>query len=180
VDLKGFSEAFYERLCSARLEPVLETLAYLKRETDVWLEITTLLIPGENDGDEELAAMSAWIVRHLGADVPVHFSAFHPDWKMTDTPPTPPATLTRARAIARAAGLRYVYTGNVHDLQGDATVCPGCGRTAIGRDWYELIAWNLSEDGRCRHCGTAIAGVFDGPPGTWGRRRQPLAIAASP
>jgi pyruvate formate lyase activating enzyme len=179
VDLKSFSEDFYQRLCTGHLQPVLDTLVYLKRRTDVWFEITTLLIPGENDGEPEIEAMSRWIVDVLGPDVPLHFSAFHPDWKMLDTPPTPPSTLRRARAIAMANGLRYVYTGNVHDREGDTTRCPGCGAAVIERDWYELNAWNLSNDGHCRACGTAIAGVFDGPPGTWGRRRQPVRIPAS-
>lgn len=177
VDLKGFTDAFYQRLCSARLQPVLDTLVYLKQETDVWFEITTLLIPGENDADEELDAMTRWIAATLGPEVPIHFSAFHPDWKMLDTPPTPPATLTRARAIALANGLRYVYTGNVHDLDGDATRCHGCGATLIQRDWYELIGYRLSDDGRCLACGTPCAGVFDGPAGHWGRRRRPVRLA---
>ena len=177
VDLKGFTDAFYQRLCSARLQPVLDTLVYLKHETNVWFEITTLLIPGENDSDEELEAMTRWIATTLGPEVPIHFSAFHPDWKMLDTPPTPPATLTRARAIALANGLRYVYTGNVHDLDGDATRCHGCGAALIERDWYELIAYRLSDDGRCLACGAPCAGVFDGPAGTWGRRRRPVRLA---
>jgi pyruvate formate lyase activating enzyme len=178
VDLKGFTEAFYERLCSARLQPVLDTLVYLKRETDCWFEITTLLIPGENDAEEELDAMTRWIARELGPDVPLHFSAFHPDWKMMDTPPTPPATLTRARRIALGNGLHYVYTGNVHDPAGGSTYCSGCGAMLIGRDWYELTAWNLTTDGRCGACGNSCAGVFDGRPGTWGRQRRPVRLAA--
>ncbi len=178
VDLKAFSEDFYARLCSAALQPVLDTLVYIKKETACWLEITTLLIPGENDGDDELDAMTRWIVDQLGSDVPLHFSAFHPDWKMLDTPPTPPATLTRARAIAMRNGLRYVYTGNVHDRDGDRTLCHGCGAAVIERDWYELIGWNLTDDGRCRACGAPCAGVFAGPPGTWGRKRRPVRLSA--
>ncbi|HYN38863.1 MAG TPA: AmmeMemoRadiSam system radical SAM enzyme, partial [Rhodospirillales bacterium] len=147
VDLKGFTDAFYQRLCSARLQPVLDTLVYLKHKTSVWFEITTLLIPGENDSDEELEEMTRWIAGALGPDVPIHFSAFHPDWKMMDTPPTPPATLSRARQIALANGLRYAYTGNVHDLEGDATRCHGCGAALIERDWYELIGYGLGGDG---------------------------------
>ncbi len=177
VDLKGFTDAFYQSLCSARLQPVLDTLLYLKHQTDVWFEITTLLIPGENDADDELEAMTGWIADELGPDVPIHFSAFHPDWKMLDTPPTPPATLTRARQIAMKNGLRYVYTGNVHDLEGDTTRCHGCGDAVIERDWYELIGYGLTDGGRCRMCGTPCAGVFDGPAGTWGRRRRPVRLA---
>jgi pyruvate formate lyase activating enzyme len=177
VDLKGFTDAFYQRLCSARLQPVLDTLVYLKHDTDVWFEITTLLIPGENDSDEELEAMTRWIFENLGPEVPIHFSAFHPDWKMLDTPPTPPATLTRARRIAAANGLRYAYTGNVHDLAGDATRCHGCGAALIERDWYELIGYGLSDDGHCLACGARCAGVFDGPAGSWGRRRRPVRLA---
>ncbi len=178
VDLKAFSEDFYQRLCSAELQPVLDTLVYIKRETSVWLEITTLLIPGENDSDAEIDALTRWVATELGTDVPLHFSAFHPDWKMLDTPPTPPATLTRARSIAMKNGLRYVYTGNVHDLEGDATTCHNCGAVVIGRDWYELIAWNLDQQGRCKHCGTPCAGVFEAKPGTWGRKRQPVRMSA--
>jgi pyruvate formate lyase activating enzyme len=176
IDLKGFSEGFYERLCSGRLQPVLDTLVYLKRETSVWFEITNLIIPGENDSEDELEAMTRWVAETLGPDVPMHFSAFHPDWKMLDTPPTPPQTLTRARQIALGNGIRYAYTGNVFDRDGDATRCHGCGRAVIERDWYELIGWNLTDDGRCRFCGTRCAGVFAGPPGDWGRKRQPLRM----
>jgi pyruvate formate lyase activating enzyme len=178
VDLKGFTERFYRELCSGHLAPVLDTLVYIKHETSCWLEITTLLIPGENDSDAELHALCAWIVEHLGPDVPLHFSAFHPDWKMLDKPPTPKATLTRARRIGLDAGLRYVYTGNVHDAEGDATYCHGCGAVVIGRDWYELTHWALTPDGRCEHCGTPCAGVFDGAPGNWGRKRQPIRLTA--
>ena len=178
VDLKGFTEDFYQKLCTAHLRPVLDTLVYLKKETDVWFEITTLLIPGQNDSDEELEAETTWIVENLGPDVPVHFTAFHPDWKMLDTPPTPPATLSRARAIAVKNGIRYAYTGNVYDAAGGSTYCHGCGALVIGRDWYELGAWNLTDDGKCLSCGAACAGVFDGPPGDWGRRRTPVRLRA--
>ena len=178
VDLKGFSEAFYHRLCSGHLQPVLDTLTYVATQTACWLEITNLIIPGENDSDVELRAMCAWIASALGPDVPVHFSAFHPDWKMLDVPPTPPSTLTRARRIARDCGIRYAYTGNVHDTEGDTTFCHGCGQPVIGRDWYELTAWNLTDAGCCVACGTRCAGVFAGPPGTWGRRRQLVRPAA--
>jgi pyruvate formate lyase activating enzyme len=172
VDLKGFTDRFYHNLCGAHLEPVLDTLAYLKRETAVWFEITTLLIPGENDAPEEIDAMSRWIVATLGPDVPLHFTAFHPDWKMRDRPPTPPATLARARAIARGNGVRHVYTGNVHDPAGGSTWCAACGALLIGRDWYELSAWNLDAAGRCRACGTGLPGLFEARPGSWGRRRR--------
>ena len=179
VDLKGFTEAFYQKLCTGRLQPVLDTLVYLKRETSVWFEITTLLIPGENDSDEELEAMTQWVVENLGVDVPLHFTAFHPDWKMLDVAATPAATLSRARAIALKNGIRYPYTGNVHDQRGGSTLCHNCGAVLIGRDWYDLTAWTLSADATCRACGTRCAGVFEGVPGGWGRRRQPVRVAAS-
>ena len=177
IDLKGFTEWFYRNLCSGRLAPVLETLEYLTHETDVWLEITTLLIPGENDSAAEVEALSAWVMEHLGPDVPLHFTAFHPDWKMRDTPPTPPATLRRARQIGRAAGLRHVYTGNIHDPAGQTTYCHNCGAALIGRDWYDLGVWRLTADGCCRACGTRCPGVFEAAPGHWGRRRQPVMVA---
>jgi pyruvate formate lyase activating enzyme len=179
IDLKGFTEDFYRSLCSAHLAPVLETLEYLKHETAVWFEITTLLIPGENDSPAEIEALSAWVMDHLGPDVPLHFTAFHPDWKMLDTPPTPPATLRMARAIGRAAGLNHVYVGNVHDEEGGSTYCHACGALLIGRDWYELTAWNLTGDGRCGACGTPCPGVFDDPPGAWGRRRRAVSVQAA-
>jgi pyruvate formate lyase activating enzyme len=174
VDLKAFTDEFYHRFCSAQLGPVLDTLRYIARETDVWLEITTLLIPGENDGDEELNAMTRWISEEVGTDVPLHFSAFHPDWKMLDYPVTPASTLQRARSIALANGLRYVYTGNIRDLDGGATLCHHCGAVLIGRDRYELTDWGLDAEGCCVACGTACAGHFDAAPGRWGARRRPL------
>ncbi len=177
VDLKAFTEDFYGKICAAHLRPVQDTLVYLKHETDVWFEITTLLIPGENDSDEEIRQESQWIMENLGPDVPLHFTAFHPDWKMLDKPHTPPRTLTRARRIAREAGLHYVYTGNVHDKQGGSTYCHHCGGTLIGRDWYVLSTWNLSAQGHCLECGTPCSGVFDGPPGHWGARRLPVRLA---
>ena len=179
VDLKGFTEEFYWKTCGGHLQPVLETLEYLEKETDVWFEITTLLIPGLNDSDAELEAETQWIAEHLGSDVPLHFTAFHPDYKMTDRPPTPPATLTRARNIAVKNGLRYCYTGNIYDTQGGSTYCPGCGARVIEREWYELGEWRLTADGHCRDCGTAIPGVFAGGPGGWGRKRMPVRIGAS-
>jgi pyruvate formate lyase activating enzyme len=176
VDLKGFTERFYKQICAGHLQPVLDTLVYLKHETQVWFELTTLLIPGENDSEAELEELTQWVVEHLGGDVPMHFTAFHPDWKMLDKPPTPPATLTRARQIARKNGVRYAYTGNVHDEEGGSTYCHQCGEKLIGRDWYVLTSWNLTHDGHCRFCGTACAGVFDGPPGSWGPRRLPVRL----
>ena len=176
VDLKGFTEQFYYKLTGGHLEPVLDTLKYLRHETDVWLEITTLLIPDRNDSDKEINQLSEWILKELGPDVPLHFSAFHPDYKMMDVPPTPAATLTRARNIAMQNGLHYVYTGNVHDESGGSTYCHQCGNKLIGRDWYVLGEWNLTEDGKCNQCGTPCAGVFEPQPGTWGARRQTVRL----
>jgi len=176
VDLKGFTEGFYKNVCAGQLQPVLDTLVYLRHETSVWFEITNLVIPGLNDSDEELEAMTAWIVEHLGADVPIHFTAFHPDWKMRDRPHTPRDTLTRARRIALANGVRYAYTGNVHGREAESTYCHQCGQVLIGRDWFVLSDWNLTDDGRCTACRTPCAGVFDGPPGTWGARRVPVRL----
>jgi pyruvate formate lyase activating enzyme len=178
VDLKGFTEEFYKRVCAGHLAPVLETLEYLRHETDVWFEITTLLIPERNDGDRELDELTSWIAEHLGPDVPLHFTAFHPDFKMTDVPRTPPATLHRARAWGLRNGLRHVYVGNVHDTAASSTYCPGCGARVIERDWHELGEWRLDDHGGCLACGTMIAGRFAGPPGRWGRRRVPVRLAA--
>ena len=177
VDLKAFTEDFYKHVTVSHLQPVLETLEYLRHETDVWFEITNLLIPGHNDADAELHEMAEWIAEHLGPDVPLHFTAFHPDFKMMDVPPTPPSTLTRAREIALSHGLHYVYTGNVHDGRGSSTYCPGCGELVMERDWYRLGRWAVDGDGRCRRCGFQIPGRFDGPPGSWGPRRQPVLLA---
>jgi pyruvate formate lyase activating enzyme len=178
VDLKAFREEFYHKVTHAHLQPVLETLLYLKHETKVWLEITTLLIPGHNDSEAELDEMTRWIAERLDPDVPLHLTAFHPDYKMRETPPTPPATLTRARTIARQNGLRYVYTGNVKDEEGGSTACHRCGAQLIGRDRYRITAWRL-EDGRCPACGEPCAGIFEGAPGRWDRRRQPVRIAGT-
>ena len=180
LDLKGFTDDFYVRLCGAHLQPVLDTLVWLQHETEVWVELTTLLIPGHNDSDAEIAALSAWVRKELGADVPLHFSAFHPDFKMADVPPTPPATLSRARRIALDAGLHHVYTGNVHDTEGDTTHCARCGETLIVRDWYEIRRYRLSADGACPSCGERLAGRF-GAVGAavddaFGARRIPVAI----
>jgi pyruvate formate lyase activating enzyme len=176
VDLKAFTDDFYFKLCGARLNPVLDTLAYLKHETDVWFEITTLLIPGKNDSDEELRAECQWIAKELGPDVPVHFTAFHPDHKMTDIPPTPPATLTRARRIAIDEGLRYVYTGNVHDLAGGSTYCSGCAQPLIVRDWHRIEDYAVTPEGTCAHCGTVLPGRFETFRRQFGRRRIPLFL----
>ncbi|REJ76651.1 MAG: AmmeMemoRadiSam system radical SAM enzyme, partial [Planctomycetota bacterium] len=176
VDLKSFSERFYRDVCLSHLAPVLETLEFIRRETETWLEITTLLIPGQNDSDAEIDEMTGWIVERLGPDVPLHFSAFHPDFRMLDTPSTPPETLTRARAIALNNGLHYCYTGNVHDASGGSTYCPSCGRMLIGRDWYVLGDWRLTEEARCDRCGTEIPGVFEASPGDWGARRVPVRL----
>ncbi len=177
VDLKAFTNEFYFRQCAAHLAPVLETLTYLRHETDVWFEITTLLIPGKNDSDEELTAECQWIMRELGPDVPLHFTAFHPDYKMRDVAATPPGTLTRARDIALKAGLHYVYTGNVHDALGGSTWCPGCNRRLILRDWYRIGEYRLTADGTCPDCGTRMAGHFAAALGKpFGPKRIPVAI----
>jgi pyruvate formate lyase activating enzyme len=175
IDLKAFSDEFYRHLCGGRLEPVLRTLEWMVVQ-GIWLEVTTLLIPDLNDSDTELHLMAEWFASHLGPAVPWHFTAFHPDYRMQDHPPTPPATLTRARRIAQHHGLQNVYTGNVHDREGGTTRCPGCGKDVIVRDWYRIEHYALTDDGRCTSCGTAVAGVFDGPVGNWGRRRQPIRL----
>jgi len=182
IDLKAFTERFYRKVCGGHLEPVLDTLKYLKNETDVWFELTCLLIPGENDSPAEIENMTRWIYKHLGTDVPLHFSAFHPDWKMTDKPRTPAQSLKRSREIALCNGLRYVYTGNIHDIKGSSTYCQRCGETLVGRDWYTLSGWGLdiiNGKAACRSCGGNIAGVFERQPGTWGARSQPIRIPAS-
>ncbi|MEZ4429360.1 MAG: AmmeMemoRadiSam system radical SAM enzyme [Nannocystaceae bacterium] len=177
LDLKAFTEDFYWKITKGHLDPVLDTLRYLHHETDTWLEITTLVIPGENDSDRELDALSRWVAEELGPDVPLHFSAFHPDYRMLDKPRTPASTLRRARALAKANGLRHVYVGNVHDAESDSTYCHGCGALLIGRDWYELTAWRLEPGGVCPDCKTRCAGVFEDRPGAWGRRRLPVRLA---
>jgi pyruvate formate lyase activating enzyme len=177
IDLKGFSEDFYRHVAMGDLASVLDTVEWACNETDVWIELTTLLIPGLNDGDDELDRMTRWILDHVGPDVPLHFSAFHPDFKMLDVPPTPPETLTRARELALENGLHHVYTGNVHDPEGQSTRCRGCGQVVIGRDWYRLGPYALDDHGACTRCGTRLPGVFDGPMGTWGGRRLPVRMA---
>jgi pyruvate formate lyase activating enzyme len=177
VDLKGFTDEFYRHVCGGHLSDVLDTLEYLVHDTDVWVELTTLLIPEKNDSDAELDAMTRWVVEHLGPDVPMHFTAFHPDFKMLDTPATPPATLTRARNIALGNGVQYAYTGNVHDADGGSTRCASCGALLIERDWYELGTYALTDDGRCRACEARLLGRFDGPAGDWGARRRSVRLA---
>lgn len=176
IDLKAFTEDFYYRLTGAHLQPVLDTLVYLKQETDVWFEITTLLIPGENDSAGEIDAMTQWIVENLGDDVPVHFTAFHPDWKMRDKPRTPEETLLNATRIARLNGISHAYVGNIHNKYESSTYCAHCGELLIERDWHQLGEWNLDDSGQCRHCGTLLAGVIEPVPGTWGRQRQPVKL----
>ncbi|MGH8556829.1 MAG: AmmeMemoRadiSam system radical SAM enzyme [Methylococcales bacterium] len=168
VDLKAFSERFYKKITGSKLGAVLDTLEYIRNETDVWLEITTLLIPDENDSSRELDEMTRWIFDHLGPDVPLHFSAFHPDWKMRDKNRTPMETLLRARTIAIENGIRYVYVGNVHNKEAGGTYCSHCGELLIGRDWYRLSEWNLDPAGRCKVCATRCAGIFEGRAGNWG------------
>ena len=176
VDLKAFTEKFYWKITGGHLQPILETLEYLKHETDVWFELTTLLIPGENDSDGELDEMTQWVVEHLGPDIPMHFTAFHPDWKMRDKPSTPQATLTRARQIALKNGVRYPYTGNVLDESGESTYCHHCGEVVVGRIQYTLTQWNLTAAGCCRSCGTQCKGVFEQEPGNWGSKRLPVRL----
>lgn len=178
VDLKSFNQDFYHKLCSADLDRVLETLVYLKHETNVWFELTDLIIPGENDSLDEIDQMTRWVVKELGPDVPMHFSAFHPDWKMMDKPRTPPETLIKAREVAIKNGVRYAYTGNVHHEEGDTTYCHNCNDVLIKRDWYEITRWNISDRGNCLSCGTKCAGSFHGAAGSWGRKRVPLRFVS--
>ncbi|MEQ8294399.1 MAG: AmmeMemoRadiSam system radical SAM enzyme [Roseovarius sp.] len=176
IDLKGFSEAFYRKLTGARIEPVLEAIEYAVHETGCWVELTTLLIPGENDSQAELEEMCQWVAERCGPDVPVHFTAFHPDHRMLSHQRTPLETLLRARQVAQAAGLRHVYIGNVHHEPAQSSYCSGCGEKVIGRDWHELSEWRLDDTGHCMACGTAFPGVIEGPPGRWGRRREPVLM----
>lgn len=177
VDLKAFTERFYHKITGSHLEPILDTLKYIKHETDCWLETTTLIIPGENDSEKELTEMCEWVVENLGTDMPMHFSAFHPDFKMMDVPSTPSSTLTMARDIAMKAGVRYAYVGNVHNKDADSTWCHQCGELLIERDWYELGKWNLDAKGCCKSCGTKVAGVFEAKPGNWGAKRLAVRMA---
>jgi pyruvate formate lyase activating enzyme len=176
IDLKAFTERFYYQITGSHLEPVLDTLKYIKHETSTWLELTTLIIPGENDSQAELEAMTQWVVENLGPDVPMHFSAFHPDWKMLDKSPTPVKSLLLARQIALNNGVHYAYIGNAHDKSADSTYCHSCGELLIGRDWYELSEWNLDNSGHCRFCSTPCAGIFRPQPGKWGTKSQRVLI----
>jgi pyruvate formate lyase activating enzyme len=178
IDLKAFTDDFYRSLCFARLQPVLDTLAWLHRETQVWLEVTTLLIPGQNDSESEIDRLCAWFHEHLGPDVPLHFTAFHPDFKLRNLPPTPPAALRRAQNRARQSGLHYVYTGNTYDPAGQSTRCPGCGQELIGRDRYLLVDWHIDAGGNCRFCGARVPGHFEPRPGNWGGGRQRITVAS--
>ncbi|GAA0785684.1 AmmeMemoRadiSam system radical SAM enzyme [Marinobacterium sediminicola] len=177
IDLKAFSERFYKNICGGHLAPVLETLEYIYHQTNTWLEITTLLIPDENDTDREIAQLSRWIGEHLSDEVPVHFTAFHPDWKMMNHRPTPLDTLQRARMIAREEGLKYVYTGNLPDPEGNTTYCPECNSPLIKRSGYMILDWALTPQGKCGHCGHRIPGYFEPTPGHWGSRRLPVNIS---
>jgi pyruvate formate lyase activating enzyme len=166
VDIKAFTEDFYHKVTFAHLEPVLDTLKWIHRETSVWMELTNLMIPGLNDDVAETRRLSEWVATELGLDVPLHFTAFHPDFKMLDRPRTPPETLTKARQIARDIGLHYVYTGNVHDREGGTTYCPACQAAVIERDWFAIKPLGLAISdgaGSCRRCSAPIAGVFDMP-----------------
>ena len=176
VDLKGFTDDFYVNYCGGHLQPILDTLVYLKRETQVWFEITTLLIPTLNDSDAEIKRLSDWVLKELGPDVPLHFTAFHPDYKLIHLPPTPSETLSRARQTAMQTGLHYVYTGNVHDREGGTTFCPSCKAPLIVRDWYESPEYLLTDDGHCPKCGTAIAGRFQKFAPPFGAHRIPVAM----
>ncbi len=177
VDLKAFTEDFYWKVTGSHLAPVLETIEYIHHETDVWMELTTLLIPGYNDSEKEIEEMTQWVVDKLGPDVPMHFTAFHPDYKLMDAPRTPLSTLKRSRGIAMKNGVRYAYTGNVHDKAGDSTYCHSCGVRLIERDWYVLGEWNLDAKGHCTRCGAQCAGVFEKGHGDWGSKRQPVRLA---
>jgi len=177
IDLKGFSDDFYRKLAAGALDPVKDTVRWVCNETPVWVELTTLLIPGWNDAEADLRNMCDWIVDTVGPHVPLHFTAFHPDWKLKDVPSTPLSTLTRARETALERGLRFVYTGNVRHKSGGSTYCPGCGELVIGRDWYVLSEWNLADGGACARCGTKIPGVFEDSPGDWGAQRRPVRLS---
>ena len=159
VDLKGFTERFYYKNTFSHLKDVLDTLFWLKHETNVWVEITTLLIPGENDSDEELKNECAWIVENLGKYVPLHFTAFHPDFKMLDNIPTPHSTLIRAKNIAESLGIKYCYVGNVNDKKNQSTYCSNCGSLLIERNWHSTKKINLDEN-KCGKCKQVLPGIF--------------------
>jgi AmmeMemoRadiSam system radical SAM enzyme len=173
VDLKGFTEDFYRHYTLSHLAPVLDTLRWLKHESKVWLEITNLVIPRANDDLDQIQRMCEWILKNLGPDVPLHFSAFHPDFRLRDRPPTPHASLNAARTVALQSGLNYVYVGNVADSRRESTYCPNCGRMVIERAWYDIGRFHV-RDGKCGYCGHAIAGHLENQPGHWGTRRLPV------
>ncbi|BCN93120.1 hypothetical protein THMIRHAM_09050 [Thiomicrorhabdus immobilis] len=176
IDLKAFNERFYQKLTGAKLQPVLDTIEYVANETDTWMELTTLLIPGENDSEKELAQMAEWIIEHCGDEVPLHFTKYHPDYRMMNNPETPIETLEKARKIAMDAGLKFVYTGNVLDFEGQATYCPNCGEKVIERQYYQITDWQLN-NGCCQHCNTPVAGVYQEQPGDWGNKRLPIRLS---
>lgn len=176
VDLKGFTDEFYKKIIGGHLQPVLDTLYYLKHHTNVWFEITTLLIPGKNDSSEEIDKSTNWIMENLGPDVPIHFTAFHPAWKMLDVPSTPLETLRRAREIAIKNGIHYAYTGNLPDVEGSSTYCHNCKNRIIERTGYGITNYQLDENGNCKFCGTKCAGVFESTIGNWGAKRRPIRI----
>lgn len=176
VDLKAFSDSFYQQMTGGDLKTVLDTLVYIREKTGIWLEITTLIIPGKNDDPQEIKKMSAWVKANLGPDTPLHFSAFHPDHKMRDWISTPLTTLIQCREIALAEGLQHIYLGNVHYPEADATYCSHCGKAVIQRDWYEILDYQLDESGKCRYCGEKVSGRYDTASGNWGSKRQPVQI----
>ena len=164
VDLKAFSQDFYYKICGGDLQPVLDTIEYIYGDTDAWLEITTLLIPGKNDSRKEIEMLVSWISDHVGDRVPLHFTAFHPDWKMTDIHRTPHHTLKTAREIALSHGLKYVYVGNVHDAEASSTYCAHCQHMLISRDWHQILEWNLDHQGRCAKCKHKLDGIIGDRP----------------
>ncbi len=178
IDLKAFSEDFYYRITSSHLQPVLDTIEYACNETNCWVELTNLLIPDANDAPDELTRMCDWILNRIGPNIPLHFTAFHPDFRMTDRGRTPHETLLQAYEIAKSAGLHYVYVGNVHDVAHQSTYCHACGELLIERDWYVLGRYNLNRD-KCPKCDAAIPGVFEKQPGTWGAKRLPIVIRSN-
>jgi pyruvate formate lyase activating enzyme len=158
VDLKAFTETFYSKITLTHLAPVLETLKWLRHETNVWFEVTNLIIPTLNDDDSEFQRLSEWMLENIGDDVPLHFTAFHPDFKLRDKPRTPPESLHRARDLAMSMGLKFVYEGNIYS-DGAHTICPGCHKVIVRRSWHDVLTNKLYE-GKCAHCGTKIPGVF--------------------
>jgi len=179
VDLKGFTEEFYKKYTDSSLQPVLETLEYIKKKTATWLEITTLLIPGVNDSEQELRAMSEWIVKTLGRDVPLHLTAFFPTHQMPNHPPTPPERLIWARKIALRSGIRHVYTGNIEDPRGQSTYCHACKKVLIIRNRFEITGWDFKGKSRCKTCGAVCAGIFEERPGTWGSKRCQIQLISN-